>query len=105
LPVGHYFTDRERQTRRRLLDADLRPPLQRLRGGQFGTRHTALFGQDLDRHQAGFFLEQQSRRRPCGLCREHEGGADIGMTGKGDLVAHGEYPNLRVVRGIFAAAA
>ena len=63
MPIGRDIDGRERDAGGSLLGAELRQPLQRLRRGQLGADDLAAVAQDVDRHETGFFLEFQPRRR------------------------------------------
>ena len=100
MPICHDIRCRERQAGSGLFGAERCQFPERLRRGEFGADRLALLCQNLNRHEAGAFLEQESLRRFCSLRRQHKGGPDIGMARERDFGANRENANLRIMRGI-----
>ena len=73
---------------------------QRLRRGKARRHHDAVLARQVERDQAGLLLEHQpvAARRP--MPRQHEGGADIGMAGEGQLGLGREDADLGGVRRV-----
>jgi hypothetical protein len=54
----------------------------------------------LDGHETCLFLKLQPLRCALGAGCQNEGGADVGMAGKGKFRTHRENPHLGIMRGV-----